>query len=204
MHKFFLRHLKFLFVILSLVFIPKVVSAANLTFKVIPNASIEDKTQIVEVHIDPQSKKLNVVEGTIKFSGESSNDLSVQIENGESLLPIWPTPPQYDKGSKSINFTGGVPDGFDSEGLLFKLLVTPQVNGNLIISYLNGNVYLNDGMGTKDFISSKEVTISFDKVVDKNIKSNYYLSNNKYIYVIITLLILTVLIFIFKHDSKKN
>jgi len=188
--------------LLLLMLMSQAVSAAELSFQVIPNTEVDDKTTLVEVRIDPQSKTLNVVEGEIRFSGTASDELSVQVENGQSVLPLWPTPPHYDTDKKSVSFTGGVPSGFDSEGLLFKLRLSPTVSGTLTISYMNGNAYLNDGKGTNEFVSSESLDITVGQDVQVTIHEE---SSNvtTYAYVIIIGLVIVVLMVILRSRLRK-
>lgn len=198
--------LNFYVVGISLLFfasIPQSLFAAELKFKTIPDAETDGKATLVEIRIDPQSKKLNVVEGDIKFEGISSENLSVQVENGQSILPIWPTPPQYDKDKKSISFTGGIPGGFDTEGLLFRLRLLPSVSGILNISYINSNAYLNDGKGTKEQVTSEPFDINIDINRQNRVdEKGFTFDKNKY--AIIIVLILVVLAIILKYALKKN
>jgi hypothetical protein len=183
--------------------IPYSLFAAEVTFHMIPNMEEGNKAALLEVRIDPQSKMLNVVEGEIVFSGTASDDMSVQVENGQSVLPLWPTAPQYDKDKKSISFAGGIPGGFDSEGLLFKLHISSRISGDLNVSYINGNAYLNDGKGTKEFVSSKPFNIMSGKNEQEQI-SKVSFGFNKYKYAIIILLAIALLMTIFKYGLKKN
>jgi hypothetical protein len=195
MNKTFLRYFMVGTLTLFLVLVPQSASAAELIFKAISNAEIE-------VYVDPQSKSLNVVEGTIEFSGAASEGLSVQVENGQSILPLWPTPPQYDKNTRSIVFTGGVPNGFDAEGLLFRLRLSPTTPGSLSISYANGSTYLNDGKGTAEPISSRPLKIYVDEGMSSE-TSEAPSGSNEYKYTIITLLAIITLFTIFKYGLKK-
>lgn len=180
-----------------MVLAPQNMFAAELVFKTSP------KSQVIEVRIDPQSKQMNVVEGTIKFSGQASDGLFVKIENGQSILPIWPTPPQYDEENKSIVFVGGVPNGFSSEGLLFKLALSPAVSGDLIVAYVDGSGYLNDGKGTKESISSKslEIYVNKDGVNEKNNDSS---GINELKYAIIIVMVVAVVFVILKYGLKRK
>lgn len=202
MSKIFTTHLIVVTLVVSFFIVPESIFAAELTFKKIPNTEAASSTIVIEVRIDPQSKNLNVVEGEIKFSGSATEDLVVQVENGQSILPIWPTVPVYNAQNKSIIFTGGVPNGFNTEGLLFRLLVRPVSSGNLDISY-EGKAYLNDGKGTKENVSSKYFKISLDNNSGDNTQRQTF-DFMKYNYVIIILLVLAVLIFIYKYGFKKN
>lgn len=143
----------------SALLVPAATHAAELLFNVVETGAGDGGAVVVEALIDPQSKKMNAVEGTLVFSGAPTDGLDVQIENGQSILPIWPTPPVYDAKKKTIAFTGGVPNGFDAEGLLFRVRLTAAQSGTVRISYVNGTGYLNDGKGTSVTISAKPLEV---------------------------------------------
>lgn len=186
----------FVVAMVTCMLIPQSILAAELMLKVLPNS------ETIEVRIDPQSKNINVVEGALEFSGTASDGLSVYVENGQSILPIWPTPPLYDRDNKRIDFTGGIPNGFDSEGLLFRLRLLPAAAGELNIVYSNGSAYLNDGMGTKEAISSEpfKINIAGDGLITAN-EGSFNL--DKYYYAIIILTLVAVLFFVFKKWLQK-
>lgn len=192
------KNIQLFYILICLLVFPNILFAAELVFKVSPN------NDSVEVRIDPKSKQMNVVEGKIQFSGEASDGLYVQVENGQSILPIWPTPPNYDEKNKSIKFVGGVPNGFDSEGLLFVLRFSPTASGDLTLAYTEGSGYLNDGKGTEESIYSKplEVYVGEGKI---NVSSENSSSVSKYKYVTIILLVFFVVIFVvFKYGFNKK
>ncbi len=195
--------------ILLTILMPRSAFAAELLF----SASADSRT--VEVHIDPQSKSLNVVEGKIRFSGPGADGLTVRIENGQSILPIWPTPPLYDEQDKSISFVGGVPNGFNAKGLLFRLQISQTKPDDLTIAYVDGNAYLNDGKGTKESVSSNPLelraandgtaTATNDNNKNDNNANNYSQdSGNAFKYATIILLIAIVLYVIFHNAYKKS
>lgn len=182
------------------------VFAANLNFVVIPNKEVNDTLTTVEARIDPQSKKINVVEGTIGFSGPAAENLKVQVENGNSVLPLWPTPPQYLSDEKIINFTGGIPDGFDKEGLLFSMLLSSSAVGDLTISYTDGLAYLNDGKGTEEEVISTPLQISFNQSSEIIVteKENLFPNQRKYGIVIVVLILFALLVlYAFKKYTNK-
>lgn len=186
----------------SFLLVPESIFAAELTFKKVPDVETTGNSVVVEVRIDPQSKSLNVVEGEIKFSGSAAEGLVVQVENGQSILPIWPTAPVYDADKKSISFTGGVPNGFNAEGLLFRLRFDLVSSGNLNMSY-KGNAYLNDGKGTKENVHSKYFEISVGQSADDKASKQIF-DFMRYKYATIILLTVAVLIFIYRYGFRKN
>lgn len=202
MYKIFSSYLIVGVVALFLLLTPKGIFAAELTFKVIPNTGSSDNMALVEVRIDPESKRLNVVEGIIEFSGTALDGLTVQIENGQSILPLWPVSPQYIESEKAIHFTGGIPDGFNKEGLLFRLKLSSVTSGNLDISYINGNAYLNDGKGTKESVSSNSLSIHLDKTEYDQV-TGIYSRYKQFKNGIIILLVIVVAFIILRYGYKK-
>lgn len=163
MHKIFSSYLIVGVVGLFILLTPQNIFAAQLTFKVVPNSVAGDGATVVEVRIDPQSKNLNVVEGEINFQGTASEKLSVEVETGGSVLTLWPTPSEYLPSEKTIRFTGGVPRGFNKEGLLFRVRLFSTLSGDIAISWIGGRAYLNDGMGTEEPLSARSITINLDE-----------------------------------------
>lgn len=177
--------------------LPQISSAAKLNFEVVRDDIAKDGTILVDVNIDPQSKRLNVIEGTIKFEGEGVKDLSVEVLNGESILTIWPTVPAYISKENAIRFTGGVPGGFDKEGLLFRMRLTSSLAEDVTVYLDDGVAYLNDGKGTKEIIPSKSFVVNID-ISDKSVMGNSSLN------VIIVIVIAGFLLFfIYKYANKK-
>ncbi|QQG53010.1 MAG: hypothetical protein HY931_02130 [Candidatus Falkowbacteria bacterium] len=147
-----------LFVLLQ----PQVILAAQLIFKLAPN-TIDGGATLVEVYLDPQSKKVNVVEGIISFQGTDISGLSVGTETGGSVLKLWPTPPTYSAGSQTVRFAGGVPQGFDQTGLLFRLRLASTASSSISVLWSGGMAYLNDGQGTQENIFARSITVNLDK-----------------------------------------
>lgn len=142
--------------------LPQNIFAAELTFKTILNNNIaNDGATIIEVRIDPESKNLNVIEGTINIDGiKDLSESQIVIETGGSVLTLWPILPEYSPEEKVIRFSGGVPGGFDKEGLLFRMrLFTTIPESEVMISWLGGTAYLNDGKGTKENIKVRSIKV---------------------------------------------
>ena len=98
----------------SLALLPRGVSAAELSFKLISDDAAGNGAAVVEARIDSQEKDINAIDGIISLVGTGKTDISsVGIETGGSVLTFWPVPPQYSPTEKVIRFTGGVPNGFD-------------------------------------------------------------------------------------------
>jgi hypothetical protein len=160
MNKIFYSFFTIIFFGLLILLTPREILAAQLIFKVAPTTN--DGATIVEAYFNPEAKKINVVEGVISFQGAAVNDLSVGVETGGSVLTMWPTPPNYLANDKVIRFVGGVPQGFDKEGLLFRMRLTSTSSSSVSVLWSGGMSYLNDGQGTKENISARSVTVNLD------------------------------------------
>lgn len=185
------------FLVSPLLLTPQYLWAAELLFKVAP----DQKT--IEVWVDPQSKEMNVVEGTIQFSGFASEGLLAQVENGQSILPVWPTPPLYDEDNKAIEFVGGVPNGFNVEGLLFRVKLSPAMSGDLIVAYEDGAGYLNDGNGTKEVITSEPLKMTMRGEGESEMGKDLS-GPTTFTYATIILLIGVIGFVIFRYVFKRN
>ena len=159
MHKIYIKHLLSL-ITLSIILCPHLVYGAQLVFEPASNLTGDGQAAIIEIRIDPQSKVLNAVEGVITFQGSITDQLVVETETGGSVLTLWPIQPQYSATEKAIHFTGGVPGGFNQEGLLFRLRLFSPVSGVVNIGWTSGSAYLNDGKGTAESISSKSINVN--------------------------------------------
>lgn len=133
-------------------FVAQTTFAAEIFFKTSPSQDSNENAMKVDVLINTK-KTLNVVEGVISLKGVASTSL-VAIDTNESVLTMWPVYPVYSKDEQIIKFTGGVPGGFSSEKLLFRVNLTDLVEpGDVVLNWVNGTAYLNDGKGTKEIIS---------------------------------------------------
>ncbi len=161
------KHYKIFFVLILVGFVslglPAKANASQVYFRIVPNPIPTDNATIVEARIDPQSKYLNAVEGEITIAGSASDNLSVQIEKNNSMLSLWPSEPIYSPVDKTINFIGGMPGGFDKEGLLFQMRLSASVTGSTTITWSGGTAYLNNGKGTKDSITAGSILVNLNK-----------------------------------------
>lgn len=163
MNKKILKYFIYVLFLLNIFLIPRSIFASELIFKLIPNTEVEEKIQTIEVRIDPQSKNLNVVEGTINFESNILDKTIVDIETGGSVLTIWTKKPEYLQNEKIISFAGGSQVGFDKESLLFRIKISSNISGNLIILSTNSKAYLSDGLGTIDEIPISSININLEK-----------------------------------------
>jgi len=190
--------------VMLVVFSSPKVFAAELIFKVVPNIVSEATSTVIEVTVDPQSKNLNVVEGVLSFTGEASDKLDVSTDYKNSILSIWPTAPNYSSVNKSIQFTGGIPGGFDRAGLLMRLNISSTSYGNIMISWAGGTAYLNDGKGTKEDLSARSIKLNLGQQNSKN-ETSYGFAGTKNVtlFVILAVILFGVSFYVYKKIVKK-
>lgn len=151
---------------------PLYVHAVEVYFKVVPNEVLGDEAVIVEAYIDPQSTKINAVEGIVRLEPRGGTAFSsVVVETGGSVLSWWPVLPTYSKDGGVIRFTGGLPNGFNETGLLFRMRLFASHEGTLIVSWIGGAAYRNDGAGTREDISARSLAVSVLRGVPNQINA---------------------------------
>ena len=180
--------------------VPGVIRAAQVSFEVASREDIGNNAAVIEVYIDPQAKELNVVEGVVGIVSEGDEDLSVIVENGESVLKLWPIPPQYDAESRSIRFSGGSPQGFSDTSLIFRLRLQAAEPERVTAAWLGGMAYLNDGKGTAEPISAKSLKMNMDIESDESGDVEKMQEGNSASGIII---VLVVLLSLFAYGYKK-
>ncbi len=148
------------FMSLVLSFFAPVVNAAELYSTTATKQVQVGDTVVVDVRLNTEGKQLNAVEGVVHLHGGVAKVLD--ISTGGSVLSIWPRSPeaQTTSGGVDISFTGGVPGGFSqSDALLFKVAVTPEKPGKIILQPDQIVSYENDGQGTKILTSTSSLTL---------------------------------------------
>lgn len=105
-------------------------------------------TIAIQIRVATDHDTINTVEGMISIP----NDISeVTISTGDSAFTLWPTPPVFSVGDRTVSFTAGAPGGI-KEGkdvLLFTIYGRTTKLGDFTFTPLNTSAYLHDGKGTK-------------------------------------------------------
>ena len=141
-------YLLFLFISLFPIFyilIPLTANAATLYLEPQAQTISQGESFIVEVKIDTEGEEINTIKSNLNIP---SNLLEVvDFIKGNSILTFWPEEPQIRENE--ILFTGGVPNGFNGEGLILKIILLAKKNGIANINFgESSKVLLNDGKGT--------------------------------------------------------
>lgn len=112
----------------------------------------------VEVWLDTQGENINAVEASLLFS-QGKIELA-DLSQGGSLLDLWLVEPSFSNQTGEINFSGGIPNGFQGKGKILSLAFSPvPAEADIItaqIIFQNGSkVLLNDGYGTEASLTFK-------------------------------------------------
>lgn len=117
---------------------------------------------ITEIRLNTEGKQINTIEATIIFP---TDILEVKdFSQGSSILSLWIKKPVFSNKSGAISFSGGIPHGYQGDGLLGKIVF--EVKGKIvkneaeILFVSKPRILLNDGFGTEDDVTAKGSTIS--------------------------------------------
>ncbi len=114
----------------------------------------------VRLLLDTQNKTINAMEGKIVFSSDALE--LKEIRDGNSTVNFWVEKPVYSGGN--ISFGGIVPGGYNGQsGLLFSLIFEAKKEGAAGISLENASALLNNGQGTADATTVKNLELKIEK-----------------------------------------
>lgn len=118
-------------------------------------------TILFSVRVNSENKDINTVEGEVLLDYATDAVSLTDINTSGSKFSLWPNKPFPSENNSSIYFVGGSPGGFISEdAIVFNLVLKLQETGQITLSPNNIGVYLNDGKGTKDEVSVKDLIIN--------------------------------------------
>ena len=135
------------FIILLFLIFPYLSNAATLSIS--PNTGVytAGKTFTVKLVVNTEGKSINAAEGSLKFNPQ---ELSVvAIDKSSSIFNLWVAEPTFSNSAGTISFSGGLPTGYTgSVGNIFNITFRTTSASNGKLSFVNGSVLANDGMGT--------------------------------------------------------
>lgn len=142
---------KIFFLIVFSFFVPMFSQAAQIDINAgSSNYDLQD-TFFVEVYLDTELENINAVDGTILFD----TNLRLQdVIDSDSVVNFWI---EKQISENSFQFAGIIPGGFrGTGGKLFTLAFETQNPGKTNISLEDVSVFLNDGSGTEQKLSTKQ------------------------------------------------
>lgn len=128
------------------------VEAVALYFEAEKDEFYQKEVFSLDLKINTQGEKINVVQAEISFPKEKLEFLGFIAEN--SLISLWAEEPTSSKEEGKISFIGGIPGGFEGEGKILTLFFLPifSENSTTTIEFSftkNSHTLLNDGWGTE-------------------------------------------------------
>lgn len=121
----------------------------------------------LEIKLDTQNNLVNTIEGDFLYDNKL---LKVeQINTGSSFVSFWIDKP-VDNDSGVIHFSGVVPGGISIQnGAIFSVVLRGEATGNTSLKLDNVNLFLNDGEGSKDTVSYRDLPIN----IEVNLKGDF-------------------------------
>ena len=152
--------LHFCLLIIGVLSLPYSVLASNVYIDTgHPDFFVGD-TIMFSVRVDSENKNINAAEGSVILDYLTESVSLIDINTAGAKFSLWPQKPLPSENNTSISFVGGSPGGFNSkDAVIFNLVLKLQKVGQITLSPDNFSVYLNDGQGTKDEISVKNLVI---------------------------------------------
>lgn len=118
-------------------------------------------TILFSVRVDSENKDINTVEGEVLLDYLADTASLADINTAGSQFALWPSKPFPSENNTSVSFVGGSPGGFISkDAIVFNFVMKLRETGQITLSPNNIGVYLNDGKGTKDTVSVRDLTIN--------------------------------------------
>ncbi len=137
----------YLFILILLCLLPKVSLSAGIFISADKSVFAKDEEFIVKVFLNTEDKRINALEGVVKFP-EDNLDFQ-EIRDGNSSVNFWIERPQNSKKGE-VSFSGITTGGFSGDKMfLFSIVFKSKKIGDASISFKDVQVLENDGLGTK-------------------------------------------------------
>lgn len=147
--------------VLAILLISPINSEAAYVYPVAGNQSIvvEDKF-LVTIRFNTEGKTINTLEGLVGVYSSAGPVYIHELSVAGSDFSLWPSKPSLSAGkeSSSISFTGGVPNGINTDdALVFTIALTAENPGEIFIVPVSLTGYLNDGKGTPVSVNGNQL-----------------------------------------------
>lgn len=145
---------------LGMIFLPSPVSASSVYIDTTHSEFFVGDTILFSVRIDSENKNINAIEGEVLLDHAAGAVSLVGITTSGSVFPLWPGKPLPSERNTRVSFVGGSPGGLLSkEATVFNIVLKLQEAGQIALSPDHIEVYIHDGKGTKDEVSTKDLII---------------------------------------------
>ncbi len=142
-------------------FNPRALFASEVFFVVSPNTIPGDHAVVIDMYIESEGEVLNALDGVIGFEVEGHSAISdVIVETGGSPFTLWPTAPSFNTEEQVVRLTGGTTESVSGEARMLRMRLFTDAEKSITVSWLRGEAYRNDGLGTAVPLSSRSLTIN--------------------------------------------
>lgn len=161
MNKLFNKKIYFFILAFSAILLPHSVFASTVYVNTSHSEFFVGDSIMFNVRINSENKDINAVEGEVLLDYLADAVSLTDINTAGSEFSLWPSKPIPSESNTSISFVGGSPGGLISkDAIVFNIVLKLQETGQITLSPNNIGVYLNDGKGTKDEVSVKNLIIN--------------------------------------------
>lgn len=151
---------KYFILLFIAIFLPCSVFASNVYIDTDHPEFFVGDTIMFSVHVNSENKNINAVEGSVLMDYGADLISLIDVNTSGSKFSLWPGKPLPSVSNTSISFAGGSPGDLNSkDAIVFNIILKLQKAGQIILTPKNIGVYLNDGKGTKDEVSVKNLVI---------------------------------------------
>lgn len=160
MNKLFNKETYFFILAFSAMFLPHSVFASNIYIDTSHQDFFVGDTIMFSVRVDSENRNINAIVGDVLMDYPTDLISLIDINTSGSKFSLWPGKPLPSLSNTSVSFAGGSPGGFNSkDAIVLNIVLKLQKAGQIILTPDNIEVYLNDGKGTKDEVSVKNLVI---------------------------------------------
>lgn len=155
-----MKNFKIFFAILNFTLLPVIpVFAAEIFFSSsYPEYNRGDIFQVY-LNLNTQGEAVNACDIGINYDPAVLEVL--ELSNGDSILSLWPQSPAYSNELGQINFSGGIPNGFNGGGKMISIIFRAIGPGLVELSLKNDSkVLLNDGNGTEAKVNINNISLN--------------------------------------------
>lgn len=110
-----------------------------------------------EITLDPETEVLNAVDVALEFPTTLLSFKSGTVK--DSIISIWLEKPTFD-GSQRLHFSGITPGGITTKGLLLHVEFSVIAEGQGLLSFVDTEALLHDGVGTKAALNVRNAHIA--------------------------------------------
>ncbi len=160
-NKLFNKKIHFFILAFSAVLLPHSVFASTVYIDTHHSEFFVGDTILFSVRVNSENTNINAVEGGVLLDYLADAVSLADINTAGSQFSLWPGKPFPSENLTSISFVGGSPGGLVSEdAVIFNFVLKLKAAGQITLSPSTIGVYINDGKGTKDSVSVRDLVIN--------------------------------------------